>query len=324
MRLSAMVIQSILLVSPMVAQAPPPNLPPGMTLPPGFKIPTPDSRRRPSKRADNDAVKPPGVPVPLDSAPMKSFQLLEQHPVYHMRMTMTAPTPEMQQMMDQMGFAPMETTVNGGTKQVIMRMKIPASDIPGQVDEWEFKSVSQNGRAAKLFSSPAVPRLQKLNDAQFAKALADIEKAGARTIAQSMLQGPIGWARAGMMAAETAAYTAMTLDMQKKAHDFYKWQCMAVPAKQEVDRTGPPPLTDLQVTGDQTLDGVSVTAYAFYVQDKDQFHGPMKMFVAKDSGLPVRIEMTDARMRGASMKMDYYDFDKGGDFEVPACLAEGK
>jgi hypothetical protein len=50
----------------------------------------------------------------------------------------------------------------------------------------------------------------------------------------------------------------------------------------------------------------------------------MRMYVAKETGLPVRIEMTDARMAGASMKMEYYDFDKGGDFEVPACLAEGK
>ena len=105
MRLLGILVQSILMVSTIIAQAPP-NLPPGMTLPPGFKMPTPDSRRRPSKRADNDAVKPPGVPIPLDSAPMKSFQLIEQHPIYHMRMTMTAPTPEMQQMMDQMGKAP--------------------------------------------------------------------------------------------------------------------------------------------------------------------------------------------------------------------------
>ena len=328
MRFLAIFAQSLLWVSPVVAQAPPPNLPPGMTLPPGFKMPTPtDSRRRSSRRAENDtsAAKPPGVPIPPDSPPMKSFQLLEQHPVYHMRMTMTAPTPEMQQMMDQMGFAPMETTVNGGTKQVVMRMKIPATDVPGVVDEWEFRSVSQNGRAARLISSPtAVPRLLKLNDAQIAKALVDIEKAGTQTIAQSLLQGPVGWARAGMMAGETAAFTAMTLNLQKKAHDFYKWQCMSTANREPIDRTAPPPLTDLQVTGDQTLDGVPVTSYQFYVQDKDQFHGPMHMYVAKETSLPMRIEMTDARMRGASMKMDYYDFDKAGDFEIPACLAEAK
>ena len=73
--------------------------------------------------------------------------------------------------------------------------------------------------------------------------------------------------------------------------------------------------------GDDTIGGVAVTSYEFYVQEGGQFHGPMQIYVAKDSGLPVRLGMNDPRMQG-SMQMDYFGFNDGGDFEVPACLAQ--
>jgi hypothetical protein len=304
------------------AQSPPPNmpqLPPGMTLPPGMPMPT--SRKRPAKRGDTSRPTPPGIPIPLDSAPMKAFQLLEQHSVYHMRMALNTPDPQMAQMMAQMGFAPMETTVSGGAKQVVMHMKIPASDLPGQVDEWEFRSVSQDGRAARLISSSAAPRFLKRTDAHLDKELFEVEKMGARTIAESLASGPVGWARAAMAGTETLMTTAELASMRKKAHDFFTWQCITPSNRQPVDRTAPPPLTDLEQVGEQTLDGVPVTTYEFYVRERDQFYGPMRMHVAKDTGLPARIEMADPQMHGASMQMDYYDIDKGGDFEIPACLA---
>ena len=47
------------------------------------------------------------------------------------------------------------------------------------------------------------------------------------------------------------------------------------------------------------------------------------MHVAKDTGFPARLEMNDARMHGG-MRMDYFDFNKSGDIEVPPCLAEAK
>jgi len=127
-----------------------------------------------------------------------------------------------------------------------------------------------------------------------------------------------------MLGAETAAFNAEAVALRKKAHDFFTWQCVSTGNRQPVDRTAPPPLTDLQPAGGETLEGVAVSTYEFYVRDKDQFRGPMRMHVAKDTGLPARIEMTDPQMRGGSVQMDYYDFDKGGEIEVPACLAQGK
>jgi hypothetical protein len=308
------------------AQSLPPNmpqLPPGMTLPPGVTMPT-GRGKRPAKRNDASRPMPPGVPIPLDSAPMKAFQLLEQHPVYHMRMALSAADPQMTQMLAQMGFAPMETTVSGGAKQVVMRMKMPATDVPGQVDDWEFRSVSKDGRAARLITSSGQERFLARTDAHLDKEMVEVEKMAARTIAQSLAQGPVGWARAAMAGAEAGMAAAELGKMRKTAHDFFKWQCITPPNRQPADHTAPPPLTDLQAAGEQTLDGVAVTTYEFYVHEKDQFYGPMRMHVAKDTGLPMRIEMADPQMRGGSMQMDYYDFDKGGDIEIPACLAGGK
>jgi hypothetical protein len=79
-------------------------------------------------------------------------------------------------------------------------------------------------------------------------------------------------------------------------------------------------LTDLKILGDDTIDGAPVTVYEFYVQEGGKFHGPMQMFVGKESGLPRRIGMSDPRA-GGGMQMDYYGFNQGGDFEIPACLA---
>jgi hypothetical protein len=84
----------------------------------------------------------------------------------------------------------------------------------------------------------------------------------------------------------------------------------------------PPPLTDLCVAGDQTVDGVAVTGYEFFVED-GKFQGPLQMYVAKETGLPLRIAMSDPRA-GGGMHMDYFGFNQGGDFEVPACVAEHK
>ena len=62
-------------------------------------------------------------------------------------------------------------------------MKIPASDLPGQVDDWEFKSVSKDGRAARLISSSASARFLKRTDAHLDKELFEVETMGERTIA---------------------------------------------------------------------------------------------------------------------------------------------
>ena len=85
------------------------------------------------------------------------------------------------------------------------------------------------------------------------------------------------------------------------------------------DHKEAPPLTDLRVIGDQNLDGVAVTSYEFYVRKDGKFQGPVQLHVAKENGLPLRIAMNDPKMRGG-MQMNYFGFNEGGDFEVPACL----
>lgn len=307
------------------AQVMPPNMPPDMPqMPPGMQMPRGKSRRAPRRKADSESVPlAAGVPVPMDSPPIKAFQQLEQQPVYHMRMTMIADDPRMNEMMAQMGFGPSETTVAGDAKQVIMRMKIPAMDIPRQVDDWEFRSVSRNGRAARLISSPAAARIEKLNDEKLAKTLVEIDKMAAKSVAQSLASGPMGLMSAAVAAGSAALSTAEVIKAHKQAHDLFTWQCLPSHGAAPVDHNTPPPLTDLRVAGDDTLDGVQVTTFEFYVHENGQFHGPLRMLVAKDSGLPARIEMTEPRMH-AAMHIDYFDYGKGGDFEVPACLANGK
>jgi hypothetical protein len=310
-------------VNSALAQSFPPNMP---NLPPGIPMPNMDnSRQRPSRRHANDPsqVRPPGVPVPLDSPLFKSFQKLDQQSVYHVRMTMVTSDPQMAQMMEQMGFAPTETTVAGGTRQVSIHMKMPATDVPGQVDDWEFRAVSRNGRSARLITSPAVPRLLKLSDAMLAQQMAQQDQQASRAIAASLAQGPMGAINAAMIGGVTATAHVEAVKLRQKAHDFYSWQCQPASGEEPVNRNAPPPLTDLRVVGDQVLDGIPVTTYEFYVLDNGEFHGPMHMHVAKDTGLPVRIEMSDPQM-GGGMRMDYYDFNKGGDIEVPACLSESK
>lgn len=294
-------------------QQPPPD--------PSQMPPMPPGMQQRQQRGDQSQVKPPGVPVPMDSPIMMAFQKLGQQTAYHTRISMVSSDPQMMQMMSQMSMAPMETIVSGDTKQVIMRMKMPATDIPGQVDDWEFKAVSRNGHAARLISSSGSARFLKETDEKLAAQMVQQNQMAARSVAQSLAQGPFGAISAGVEAASTVASDAMVVEMGKKAHDFFKWQCVDQPKTQAVvNRSAPPPLTDLKVVGDNMLDGVAVTTYEFYVLENGQFHGPLRMHVAKDSGLPARIEMSDPRMKGG-MQMDYTDFNKNADIETPPCLA---
>jgi hypothetical protein len=109
------------------------------------------------------------------------------------------------------------------------------------------------------------------------------------------------------------------------AHEFFEWQCVKSKPQAPVDRSAPPPITDLKPAGDNVVEGTPVTSFEFFVHDtqKDEYHGPMRLHVAKDSGLPMRLEMSDPQMRGVTMNMDFYDVDKVAPIEIPACLADG-
>ena len=289
--------------------------------PGGSKPKNDDSRAQRRGKSGGDetpGVQAAGVPVPADSPVFAAFERLAQQSVYHQRMTISVNDPQMQQVMEQMGFAPAETTVAGDTKQVSMHFKMP---VHGQPEDFELRSVIRNGRLAKKWSSPASGRILKEQDASIAKQLAQAEVSSAKSIAQDIAMGPAGLVSAGVSAAGAAASIAEAARLKKQAHDFFEWSCMdtgvTAPSKRE-----PPPLTDLRVLGDQDLDGAAVTAYEFFVRENGKFQGPMQLFIAKDSGLPVRMAMNDPRA-GGGMHMDYFGFNQGGEIEIPGCL-EGK
>ncbi len=291
-----------------------------------FGIPRfPGSRNKNTRRQrsdDGSQAAPAGVPVPLDSPLFDAFRKLEQQTVYHQRMTFTSNDPQVAQMMAQMGFSPAETITAGDTKQVSMHFQMPAL---GKVEDFELRTVIRNGRLAKKWVSPGSDRILKEQDAQIAKQLAEQETRSASSIAKNAASGPLGWVSSAVSAAGAAASAAGAARLKKQAHEFFEWTCMdsSASANASQSRKEPPPLTDLRVVGDQTLDGVNVTGYEFYVSQGGKSQGPIQMYIAKDSGLPVRLGMSDARV-GGGMQMDYFGFNQGGDFEIPACLAEGK
>ena len=299
---------------------PPPSQPSDSTQPPTVSPDSSDSGR--GKAAEAPGPKPAGVPVPPDSPILQAFEKLEQQSVYHQRMVMTASDPRMQQMMAQMGFMPAETITAGDVKQVSMHFKMP---FDGQTEDFELRSVSSNGRIASKWLSPAKDRILATQDAQIDKQLAESEAQAATSIAKDLAMGPMGIASAAVQARAAAPMRPRPLRPENRPTSFGNGSARTAgdkPPKMTPRATRqPPPLTDLRVVGDDTIDDVAVTSYEFYVHEGGQFHGPMQMYVAKDSGLPVRMGMNDPRMQG-SMQMDYFGFNDGGDFEVPACLAQ--
>ena len=99
-----------------------------------------------------------GVTVPLDSPLYTSFTRLKTQPGYHMVMNMETSDPRMAAI-DQSIFSPGRIEVEGNTRQYTMHYKMPATDLPGTVDDWEIQAVVQNGRGASLITSAAVPRI---------------------------------------------------------------------------------------------------------------------------------------------------------------------
>ncbi len=167
-----------------------------------------------------------GVPVPEDNPVFNAFRQLEkQAGGYRMRMEMQASDPRMAQMMQTMGMGGMEKIVKGNTAQTSMRMKIPATDVPGQVDDWEIKAVIRDGRGARIFSTPAAPRLLAAGDRNLAMQMSILERQSGSIFAQA-LSGPMGGISAGVAAASMALSMAEVAKMSKDVHDFFKWKCI--------------------------------------------------------------------------------------------------
>jgi len=268
-------------------------------------------------------AKPGGVPVPEDGPLFNAFKLIEKQPAYRMTMTMQSSDPRMAQMMAHgMGMSPTESVVRGGVHQVIMHMKIPAMDQPGTIDDWEIRAVVQNGHGARLITSPAVPRLLRLNEQRVAMQLAMLDQQAATAMARAAISGPLGWISAATTAAATALGNVMAARALKQQKEFFSWKCMDKVGVGQEGAERKNVLTDMRLLDDQTVEGKPATAYEFFVRDGDKLQGPVRLLVTKDSGLPLRMEMTDPQGRG-SMHMDY-SYDNIGDIEMPACMASGQ
>jgi len=266
-----------------------------------------------------------GAPISPDSPLYKSFTLLKSQPAYRMTINMQSNDPRMAQAAAMgLGFSPIEKLVQGDTSQVIMHMKMPAMDIPGKIDDWEIRAVAKGGRAARMFSSPAIPRLKKMQEQQFAMQMAMLDRQAGMAIAQALALGPFGAIRAGMLAGETAAFIVLAARQFKKAEEFWDWKCMDQSNK-SADQTAersPDPMSDMKATGDEAIGGTPASGYDFYVRENGNAQGPVHLAVAKDSGLPLRIGMTDPQGHG-SMQMDYA-YTASEKIEIPECLAKAQ
>ena len=180
----------------------------------------------------------PGVPVALDSPLYASFERLKAQPGYRMVMNMHTTDPKMEQMAQSI-FSPAELLVEGNTRQYVMHYKMPATDVPGTVDDWEIRAVVQNGHAASLITSAAVPRLLKESEEKAAHDLAELDRMAASTIAHAAAEGPMGAIGAATTAASTAMAHAESAKMLKKQRDMFSWHCKDLP--QSNGRAGSPP-----------------------------------------------------------------------------------
>ena len=258
-----------------------------------------------------------GVPVPIDSALYTSFMRLKTQPGYHMVMTMQTSDPQMAAMAQSI-FSPQEMLVVGNTRQYTMHYKMPATDVPGTVDDWEIRAVVQNGRAARLITSAAVPRLLKESEEKAAHDLAELDRMAATTIARAAAEGPMGAIGAGMTAAGVAMTHLEVPKMLKKERDMFSWQCRDVP------QGGPgaqstTQLTDFHPIGDQNVNGAMADGYEFYSYDNLKTQGTVHLFVAKDTGLPLRIELVAPNGAGG-IQMNYGPLTGPANIEVPACM----
>ena len=260
------------------------------------------------------------VPAAEDSPVYKAFNQLKTQSSYRVTINMEVKDPRMAQMAAMgMGMSAIEKLVQGNTTQVVMHMKMPAMDIRGQIDDWEFRAVVKDGHAARLITSPAVPRLLKLSDQMFDMQVAMLEKQAATTVAQGLASGPVGALSAALSGTAQAANLAVLLGARKKSREMFSWQCLPQ-AGQGAEKTTPQ-FTDLRAMEDQKISDTDSTVYEFKVRENGNSQGPIRLLVAKASGLPLRIEMNDPGGRG-SMHMDYTDFNKPAQIEIPDCLSK--
>ncbi len=67
------------------------------------------------------------------------------------------------------------------------------------------------------------------------------------------------------------------------------------------------------------MNGTMADGYEFYSYDNEKTQGTVHLFVAKDTGMPLRIEMSDPRSVGA-IQMNYSELTSPANIEIPACM----
>ena len=280
----------------------------------------PQAQQR-QQQSNQPQVKPPGIPIPDDSPVFNSFRELEKQPAYRMTMAMESNDPRMAQAAAQgLAISPADVVVKNGVKQVVMHMKMPAMDQPGTIDDWEIRAVAQNGRVGHIISSSAAARLQKANDRMLQMELQMLEQQAKSAALQAAMAGPFAPIQAAVAAGGVAASIAGVKILQEEQKKMFSWQCQDSGSVTENEKSAQ--MTDLRVLDDQTLGGVQAATYEFYVRSGDQFNGPLHLLVAKQTNIPLRIEMSDPRMNG-SMHIDY-SFDNIPEIQMPPCMGGGK
>jgi hypothetical protein len=72
---------------------------------------------------------------------------------------------------------------------------------------------------------------------------------------------------------------------------MFSWKCSPAPKNGGPGQASTTQLTDFHAIGDQNVDGRIADGYEFYAYDNEKTQGTVHLFVAKDTGLPLRIEM---------------------------------
>jgi hypothetical protein len=63
----------------------------------------------------------------------------------------------------------------------------------------------------------------------------------------------------------------------------------------------------------------AAAAYEFYAYENEKTQGAVRLFVANDTGLPLRLEMGDPNA-GGGIAMNYGELSTPVNIEVPACM----
>jgi hypothetical protein len=106
--------------------------------------------------------------------------------------------------------------------------------------------------------------------------------------------------------------------MLKMQRDMFSWQCRDVPQGGPGGQSATQ-LTDLHSIGDQDVNGTKADGYEFYAYDSQKTQGTVHLLVAKDTGLPLRIEMA-APNGGGGIQMNYGPLTGPANIEIPACM----